>query len=32
MAQLHINNITVGNNPANVLAPFQFDITFECFT
>lgn len=32
MAQLHINNITVGNNPANVLSPFYFDITFECFT
>ncbi len=32
MAQLHINNITVGNNPSGVRDPFYFDITFECFT
>lgn len=31
MAQVHINNIIVGNNPATVLDPFKFDITFECF-
>lgn len=32
MAQVHINNIVVKNNPAKVLDPFCFDITFECFT
>lgn len=32
MAQLHINNIMVKNNPAKVLDPFSFDITFECFS
>lgn len=32
MAQISINNVTVGNNPASVLAPFQFDITFETFS
>jgi hypothetical protein len=31
MAQVHINNITVRNNPSSVLDPFCFDITFECF-
>lgn len=32
MAQVHINNIVVKNNPATVLDPFCFDITFECFS
>ena len=32
MAQLHINNISIGNNPASVLSPFQLDITFQCFS
>lgn len=32
MAQVHINNIVVHNNPAPVLSPFSFEITFECFT
>jgi histone chaperone ASF1 len=32
MAQVHINNIVVDNNPAPILAPFKFHITFECFT
>jgi histone chaperone ASF1 len=32
MAQVHINNITVKNNPCSILDPFIFDITFECFT
>lgn len=32
MAQVHINNIVVKNNPAKVLDPFSFDITFECFS
>lgn len=32
MAQVHINNIIVGNNPCSILAPFTFDITFECFS
>jgi hypothetical protein len=31
MAQVHINNIIVQNNPASVLAPFSFQITFEAF-
>lgn len=31
MAQVHINNIIVGNNPSRVLDPFFFDVTFECF-
>lgn len=31
MAQVHINNIVVGNNPAPVLSPLQFSITFESF-
>jgi hypothetical protein len=31
MAQVHINNIVVLNNPASVLDPFSFQITFECF-
>ena len=31
MAQVHINNIVVKNNPASVLDPFSFHITFECF-
>lgn len=31
MAQVHINNILVQNNPASVLDPFSFRITFECF-
>jgi histone chaperone ASF1 len=31
MAQVHMNNIIVGNNPASALSPFLFDITFECF-
>ena len=32
MAQVHINNIVVGNNPAKVTDPFLFSITFECFS
>ena len=32
MAQVHINNIQVRNNPGQVLDPFSFDITFECFS
>ena len=32
MTQVHINNITVGNNPAKVTDPFLFNITFECFS
>lgn len=32
MAQVHINNIIVQNNPAPILSPVQFEITFECFT
>lgn len=32
MAQVHINNIQVRNNPSKVLDPFTFDITFECFS
>jgi hypothetical protein len=32
MAQLHINNITIGNNPSNVLSSFVFNITFESFS
>lgn len=28
MAQVHINNIVVKNNPAKILDPFSFDITF----
>lgn len=31
MAQVHINNIVVQNNPAPILSPIQFEITFECF-
>ena len=31
MAQVHINNIIVKNNPGKALDPFMFDITFECF-
>lgn len=31
MAQVHINNINVLNNPAPILSPLQFEITFECF-
>lgn len=31
MAQVHINNIIVHNNPTPILSPFQFEITFECF-
>lgn len=31
MAQVHINNVAVLNNPANILSPIQFEITFECF-
>jgi hypothetical protein len=31
MAQVHINNIVVGNNPAPVLDPLSFHITFESF-
>lgn len=31
MAQLHINNVVVLNNPASILSPIQFEITFECF-
>jgi hypothetical protein len=32
MAQVHINNIVVDNNPAPVLAPLKFHVTFDCFT
>lgn len=32
MAQVHINNIVVENNPASVLDPFSFQITFESFS
>ena len=32
MAQVHINNIVVKNNPAKILDGFSFDITFECFS
>ena len=32
MAQVHINNIQVRNNPARILDAFSFDITFECFS
>lgn len=32
MAQVHINNIVVLNNPSKVTDSFKFDITFECFT
>lgn len=32
MAQVHINNIVVKNNPANAVDPLAFDITFECFS
>lgn len=32
MAQVHINNIIVRNNPAKVEDPLAFDITFECFS
>lgn len=31
MAQVHINNITVLNNPAFVGESLEFQITFECF-
>ena len=31
MAQVHINKITVNNNPTSILDPIQFEITFECF-
>lgn len=31
MAQVHINNVIVQNNPAPALSPVQFEITFECF-
>lgn len=31
MAQVHINNVMVQNNPAPALSPVQFEITFECF-
>ena len=31
MAQVHINNITVLNNPALVGESLEFQITFECF-
>lgn len=31
MVQLSVNNVTVGNNPASVLSPFHFNITFESF-
>lgn len=31
MAQVHINNVIVQNNPAPLLSPIQFEITFECF-
>jgi hypothetical protein len=31
MAQVQINNIVVQNNPAPVLSPFFFHVTFECF-
>ena len=31
MAQVQINNIIVNNNPALILAPFSFTVTFECF-
>lgn len=31
MAQVHINNVVVQNNPSSILSPIQFEITFECF-
>lgn len=31
MAQVHITNVAVLNNPAKILSPIQFEITFECF-
>lgn len=31
MAQVHIANVAVLNNPAKIQSPIQFEITFECF-
>ena len=31
MAQVHITNVIVHNNPCQAVCPFQFEITFECF-
>ncbi len=30
MAKVHILNVTVHNNPAPFITPFQFEIHFEC--
>jgi hypothetical protein len=30
MALVNVSNVVVHNNPAQFLAPFQFEVTFEC--
>lgn len=32
MSAVNITNVTVSDNPAPFLSPFQFEISYECVT